>query len=160
MSYVKCPVCNETFNRDKEENIYIGRRYYHTKCCTEDQIYKVKIFLFLDKIWGTYTRTKIESQIAEFNRQNHISTKQVYEDLVYFFEILKNDTTKYPNTIKIIPFIHNDAQAYYYHANKEEERKETVNEALTNVDFMETKIIYGSKIPKRPKQLLQTKTTE
>lgn len=160
MSYVKCPTCGQTFNRDKEENIMIGRRYYHVRCCTEDIIYREKIYIFLESVWGSCLRNKINAQINEFNQTDKITTKQVYDDLYYFYEILKSDSSKYQNTIKIVPFIHKDAQTYYYRLEKEEARKETVDKKLEDVNLMQIKIIHGTKMPKKQKEILYTKTEE
>lgn len=160
MAYVKCPVCGLTFNREKEETVYINRRYYHLDCCTENQIYRERIFTLLNELWDKCSRVKIDAQIAEINQKEHISTKQIYDDLYYFFKILKNDSTKYQNTIKIVPYIHAEAQRYYYSLQKENNRKKEIEENLEDLNLMDIKVIYGNKMPKKPKEYLKTKTEE
>ena len=130
MATVKCPACGIAFDRDKQPCVHLGNRYYHLDCCTEDEVYRDKIFTYLKELWGDYTYTKINNQINSYWAKNKYRPKQIYYDLKYFFEVEKGDPKAYPNTIGIVPFIHDRAQEHYANLEKKAVKKQIISEQL------------------------------
>ena len=152
MANVKCPICGEIFNRDKIENVHLGNRYFHKDCLSEDDIYRDKIFQFLKSVWGQYTYIKINNQIKNYCLTLKCRVKNIYEDMMYFFDVKKNDFQTYKNTLGIIPFIHEEAQKYYANITRKEIEKEKIAlqlEEQINKDF---EIIHISKELKQRKK--------
>jgi len=144
MPKVKCPICKETFDKDEKGTIHIGNRYYHKSCTTEDDIYKDKIFKFLKEVWGEYTYVKINNQIKSHCLTLKCRVKNIYEDLMYFYEIKKNDFQTYKNTIGIVPFIHEEAQKHYRSLLRKETEKIRIAEQLERQINKKTEIIQVS----------------
>lgn len=159
MARVKCPICQEFFDSNKVEYVFIKDRHYHRKCCSEDFLHYEMIFDYLKKIWGACSRVKIAKQIDSMIREYKYSSKQIYDDLQYFFEIKGNDTTSYKNTINIVPYIHDEAQKYYRLIEYKENKKERLTQKLEEVTE-EDKVIYVNKQPKRNKILFELETEE
>ena len=89
MSIVKCPKCGQSFDKEKVECLHLGTRYYHLSCCSEDFIYAEKIFEYTKSLWGAVSKPKITKQIEAFKKEHGYTVKQIYDDLVYFFDIKK-----------------------------------------------------------------------
>lgn len=130
ISKVKCPTCGLSFENTKIPCIHIGNRYYHLDCCTEEEVYRDKIFQYVKNLWGDYTYSKINNQINSFCRNHKWRTRDIYNDLVYFFEVEKGDPMAYPNTIGIVPFIHEKSQKYYSNLMRKEADKKILAEQL------------------------------
>lgn len=156
---VKCPICGTFFNREKIECVYINSRYYHLSCCSEDFIYTEKIFDFLKEIWGSCIKKKISKQIENIVKDNNYTIKQIYNDLVYFYEIKNSDRTTYKNTINIVPYIHDDAQKYYRLLQYRENKKEQVTKQLEESTPQEKIVMVGVQ-PKRKKIFFELEVEE
>lgn len=154
ISKVKCPICGLSFDNTKEQYVHIGNRYYHLNCCTEEEIYKDKIFQYIKKLWGEYTYSKINNQIENFCRIHKYKIKDIYNDLVYFFEVEKGNPMAYPNTIGIVPFIHDKAQKYYNNLSKKEMDKKLLAEQLKKQVHTEIEIITITNIKQEKKKRL------
>lgn len=148
MSIVKCPICGQSFDREKVECLHFGTRYYHLSCCSEDFIYTEKIFEFTKSLWDVISKPKITKQIITFKKDYGYTTQQIYEDLIYFFNIKKSDTTSYRNTIGIVPFIHTESQQYYSRLKKKKDQKEKLEEQL-KTEIFEPDVVYFIKQPKK-----------
>lgn len=159
MSIVKCPKCGQSFDKEKVECLHLGTRYYHLSCCSEDFIYTEKIFEYTKSLWGAVSRPKITKQIESFKKEHAYTVKQIYDDLVYFFDIKKGNTTSYQNTIGIVPFIHNEAQRYYLMIKLKESQKENIVQLL-EVNTSEISVVYFSKQPQKKRLQFQIETEE
>ena len=159
MSMVKSPKCGQSFDKEKVECLHFGTRYYHLSCCSEDFIYTEKIFDYTKSLWGAVSKPKITKQIESFKKEYNYTIKQIYEDLVYFFDIKKGNTTSYQNTIGIVPFIHNEAQRYYLMIKIKESQKENITQIL-EVNTSEVKTVYFSKQPQKKRLQFEIETEE
>ena len=159
MSIVKCPKCGQSFDKEKVECLHLGTRYYHLSCCSEDFIYAEKIFEYTKSLWGAVSKPKITKQIEAFKKEHGYTVKQIYDDLVYFFDIKKGNTTSYQNTIGIVPFIHNEAQRYYLMIKIKENQKENTAQLL-EVNTSEVNTVYYNKQPQKKRLQFQIETEE
>ena len=159
MSIVKCPKCGQSFDKEKVECLHFGTRYYHLSCCSEDFIFTERIFEYTKTLWGMVSRPKITKQIDSFKKEHGYTAKQIYDDLVYFFDIKKGNTTSYQNTIGIVPFIHNEAQRYYLMIKIKENQKENTAQLL-EVNTSEVNTVYYNKQPQKKRLQFQIETEE
>lgn len=159
--YVKCPICDQKFDRLTTDFEYIGGRYYHVSCCSEDFLYREKIHIFLRELWGAsiYSRVKINNQINAMVKKHGYTIKQIYQDLFYFYEVKKNDSTKYQNTIQIVPYIHKEGQQHFNLAAQKEARRLQLEEDIRNNET-QNKIFYVNKQSKRNLLLFELETEE
>ena len=154
--YVVCPYCNIRYNRDKIENVPVGRRYYHTDCYKKYQEKKgqeekdqqileqyIKELLSIDKI-----TPKVKKQIKEYIEINHYTYSGIYKSLVWFYEIKKNPKDKANGGIGIVPYIYEDSKQYYYNlfliAQINKEKKQNYQDVTKEVTITDP-------IPKRKK---------
>ena len=133
MHKVKCPYCNETFDRDKEAYIMINsKRYAHKKCFednenskTQDQKDKEALIKYIKKLFNTKTiSVKIDKQIEKYIKENNYTYSGIHKSLAYFYEIKKNSLDKANGGIGIVPYIYDEAFRYYYsiwEANQKQE---------------------------------------
>lgn len=126
MVRVKCPYCNEYFDRDSEPYILIGRRYAHPGCAAKaeqekpqlekdkDEVYEVCKRIF-GKELSYMTTMRLFEKYIDPNGKYKFTTSGVIRTLVYYYEILKNPVTKEANnTIGIVPFVYQQAYDYYF----------------------------------------------
>lgn len=159
MAAVKCPICGQTFSREKVEYVHLGNRYYHLSCCSNEFLYTEKIINFTKQLWGTVSRPKIVKQINNFVKNNNYTYKEIYNDLLYFFDVKKSDTTSYQGTIGIVPFIHSEAQRYYSQLAKKEQTKEKIIQQLSINEDTE-RVLYVAKQPNREKKKFELEIEE
>lgn len=131
---VKCPICNESFDRGLEEFVLIGRRYAHKKCFekqeslkTQEEKDKEKLEQYILKLFNeTKISARVRRQIAKFKEEEGYSYSGMLKALVYFYEIKRNPIEKSNGGIGIVPYIYKDAYNYYYAlwvANQKNEHK-------------------------------------
>lgn len=128
---VKCPYCQETFDRDTVENEKVGRRYYHVDCYNKvkkEAQQRAAVALRQEKVqsdreelndlikeklgteanWGAINR-----QIISFIKTYNYSYREIYLSLLYYFEVQKQNTSKCQGRIGIVPYVHDEAISYY-----------------------------------------------
>ena len=121
MGKVKCYFCDQYFNWEKEPFKKIGRRYAHATCYEknydEDLDYKEKIYEVVKTYLHDYNYAVIERQRKSYNTKG-ISNKEIYLTLLYYYEVLKKSPEAAQGRIGIVPYIIDDARAYYEQKNK------------------------------------------
>lgn len=117
MGRVKCPICGQTFNRDKEPNVYYKKRYYHPQCYNtieKDEKDRNDLINYICKIYNYKgPGPVINKQIKTFHDELGYTYSGILKCLVYFYEVKKNDPKK-ATGIGIVPYIWKDAENYYY----------------------------------------------
>lgn len=117
---VKCPYCNEQFDRNSIPNIKIGRRYAHIHCkeehdknLTQEDKDEIALYEYIKELYGKqYNYVLIKKQVETFHKQGY-SFKGMKLSLKWFYEI-KHHSTEESNGIGIIPYVFNDAKKYFY----------------------------------------------
>lgn len=121
---VKCKVCEEKFDRDKEPTTKVsGNRYAHTKCVDENyeppkeeqdlaELHRYLKMLFKDN----YNYVALNRQIESFIKDPHLNATYsgILKTLVYWYNIKGNSTEKSNYRIGIVPYVYQDAKNYYY----------------------------------------------
>jgi len=120
---VKCAVCGQHFDRDKEPFVQIAnRRYAHKKCAdkseeekTKEQQDKKTLEEYIKYLFNTNTvNAKIQKQIQTYMRDYKYTYSGIYKTLKYFFEVKKNPIEKANDGIGIVPYTYDAAYNYYY----------------------------------------------
>ena len=132
----KCFYCKEDIDRNTEtdwEQLDNGR-YAHSACAEEhnkNQEYHDKIHSKMKSLCGNaYVKTKIENQIKKFKNENDLTEEQIYNALVYFFEVKQNDPTQANGGIGIVPYIITDSEEYWMNKTIREEQSKKVDKGL------------------------------
>lgn len=150
MSKVKCLICGEYFDKDKENSIKIKNRYVHDNCyenTEEGQKYKLENYIL--NLFGIEKISPlIKKQIENYYNEKKYSYLSILFTLKYFFEIQNGDVTK-AKGIGIVPYVYEDAKKYYEHLTKV--LKETENLKVPEFKKIFIKITSPKRIEKRKK---------
>lgn len=138
---VKCPYCGQQFYREDVDFVQIGRRYAHKECHDKsEQIHA----LMKNKLGMSYSQTKIERQIQNFVSKEGFTVKNIYNTLVYWYEIKKQNAEQANGGIGIVPYIYPE---YLKYAQRQKENAE-LNKGKSIKDFIkETKTVIGKAQP-------------
>ena len=119
---VKCPYCQNMFDRDKVPFVQLpNKRYAHTSCYNQEQSRLVKEDLdkmalesYIKKLFELdYVNPRILRQIKDFQENYHYSYNGIRQTLIYYFEIKKGDLSKANGGIGIVPYVYEEAKKYY-----------------------------------------------
>lgn len=151
---VKCLYCGEEFNKDKEPCEKIKNRYIHLNCFVlyeEDSKYKNEIHRKCKELFGDgYSVTRINKQLKTYIDEG-LSYKDIYEAVLYWYDIKNGDVSKSNNGIGIIGYIISESKAYY-------KRKAEIETNTKDIDFKdyigETEHFTVKRTPiKKPKRV-------
>lgn len=119
---VKCPICNQMFDANKEPYVMVNsRRYAHLKCQEGAAAHELKIQQDKEKL-ESYIKElfgykqlpeRVKKQIKSYINERNYSYSGIYKTLKYWFEIKKGDIEKANGGIGIVPFIYDDAFTYW-----------------------------------------------
>lgn len=119
---VKCPYCQQNFDRDKEPFIKINSRRYAHKSCAEKQDEKViqeesdkeQFFQYVKKIYGpNYNYVMINKQALSYIKQYGYTWSGMAGCLHWFYIIKNGNIEEGHGGIGIIPFIYDKVKKYY-----------------------------------------------
>lgn len=121
---VKCSICQQTFDRDKEEFIATSaRRYAHKKCyerqqdnLDSEQKARQDILDYTKKLFKeNFNKIKIETQMDKMVRENsNYQYSGILKTLIYWYEVKNGDVEKSHYSIGIVPYVYKDAYNYFY----------------------------------------------
>lgn len=127
---VKCVYCNQPFDRDKVEYVPVRNRYAHKECFDKQKDSEKYIQLIHQKMKGvcgnTYIKTKVEKQIKSYV-ENGISEREIYNTLIYWYDVKQNSPADAKGGIGIVPYVHVDASKYMKTKYKREHRYDNVD---------------------------------
>ena len=133
MAKVKCLICGETFDKDKEQSFKVSNRYVHNKCLQETEHGHllqlenyIKTIMGIDKI-----SVLIKKQISRYYEKGW-SYKSIALTLKYFYEIKHGDPNKAVG-IGIVEYVYDEAKAYYT-------QKQKVMNNIENIDKVEDSV--------------------
>jgi hypothetical protein len=109
LSPVKCPYCGQSFQREDTDFVQLGRRYAHAECVEEvNQIHE-----YMKKVLGgSYSYTKIESQIKNFATKEGMTLDAIYKTLIYWYDVKKSSTDQANGGIGIVPYVYSEYLKY------------------------------------------------
>lgn len=131
---VHCSICGEQFDRDKIEAVSTGsRRYAHATCVLRqgsledkakaeqmlaDQAKQAQDLIdledYIKKLFHmTDLSLRIKKQINIFHDNNKYSYSGILRSLIYIYEIKGQSIEKANGGIGIVPYVYDDAKAYY-----------------------------------------------
>ena len=140
MHIVICPICNKKFDRDVEPYVKVSaRRYAHANCVqdenkevvkpvvseeTQEKIEKQKLTNFINELFLTHCNwPTIQIEIKRFINDGY-TYSGIRKTLHYFYVIKGNSTSAANGHIAIVPYIYDEASAYYYQLYLIEKRNE------------------------------------
>ena len=158
--YVKCPKCEEPFDRDNIQAVRInGRRYGHAKCYPDNNNFvplvekkiseEQKIKNYAKSILKEqYVAARVNKQIKDFLAEGYTASG-ILKTLIYWYEIKHNDISKAMGGIGIVPYVYKQALDYYYNLYLAE---------MANVDkdideYRPKEIFISIDLPKKEKEL-------
>ena len=131
----ECRVCKRQINKKEDDWIMPSKNYYYHKKCYEnwkkvepasDEEYKDLIYDFIKRdLKKDYDFWVCEAQREKFLKQK-MTNKGILFALKYFYEVKHGDWEKGHGGIGIVPFIYNDACAYW--AARERQAEGTIAE--------------------------------
>ena len=131
----ECRVCKRQINKKEDDWIMPSKNYYYHKKCYEnwkkaepasDEEYKDLIYDFIKRdLKKDYDYWICETQREKFLKQK-MTNKGILFALKYFYEVKHGDWEKGHGGIGIVPFIYNDACAYW--AARERQAEGTIAE--------------------------------
>lgn len=131
---VICSICGEKFDRDKIEAVPTSvRRYAHATCVMrrgslEQQALAEKILAeqaqsekdlialedYIKQLFNIEViDTRLRKQINSYHDSEKYSYSGILKSLIYFYEVKGNSIEKANGGIGIVPYIYNEAKAYY-----------------------------------------------
>lgn len=173
---VKCPQCEEIFDREQVECVHIGRRYIHQTCLeaynqaqankpqkkitkTKEKDQKlIELEEYICKLFHVeFVPPKIQKQIKQMHTEFNYTYSGMLKSLIYFYEIQGHgDIEKYGQTINIISWVYEDAKKYFYTLYL----AQLTNQSLTK-EQVKTKIVeYTIPSPQHKKRELKLFTFE
>lgn len=156
MAQVKCLICGQSFDRDKEDYMKMGRRYAHRHCFDTLPVAEQEQYLAPDRLYQyikkLFNFSAVPTAVFFAAEQSVKSKGMTYDGLYnafkYAYEVLKKQKPMNNNVFGIIPYVYEEAQKYY--SQKDTTRKENiakVEELRNNLD--EEKIVVRIKPQKR-----------
>lgn len=119
---VKCSICQESFDTEKEEFVKTNsRRYAHKRCFEEAESKKLKeekdkeeLIKYIQHLFSTDTlNPRVFKQIKEYKEKYNYTYAGILRSLKYHFEIQHGDINKANDGIGIVPYVYKDAYNYY-----------------------------------------------
>ena len=114
----KCYYCGESFDISKEEWAKpVVNRYAHKKCYeanyTEDQAKIDEIYAYLTSLLIKYDYQMCEKQRESYIKKYGYTNEGILLSLKYFYEVKKQSPDRSGNRIGIVPYVYDEAQAYF-----------------------------------------------
>lgn len=122
--FVKCTICDQTFDRDKIEFVKTSaRRYAHLSCyqqeqgeLSEDEKSRLKIYEYTKNLFkNNYNKLRIDTQLKKIMKEYPKFTYSgILKSLIYWYEVRHGDVEKSYYGLGIVPYIYEQAYQYYY----------------------------------------------
>lgn len=154
-NWVKCPVCEERFDRDKIEYEKAGRRYYHIECYKKQQQKEIivqKIHSKISSLCGSaYSKAKVDKQIKSLLEEGKTEAN-ILTTLEYWYDILGKNPKDAAGGIGIVSYVYGQALDYFYRQEELSHKNENINIEDYISNEIETVVIPRPKI-KKPKRI-------
>lgn len=140
---VKCYICGKDFDRDKISNHQNGRRYAHMECWARaeasksvDEKQREELEEYILKLLNLPAITpKIRKQINTYHTEYKYTYTGIKKALIYHYEVKKGDIKQANSGIGIVPYVYENARAYYYQIWQAQQKNEdkVINDYVPNV---------------------------
>lgn len=158
----KCLYCNQYFDITKEEFVKPRTNRYAHKTCAEkysttDDYFKDLMYKYLkEEVKINYDYQACERQRLNFISKLGYTNKGMYQAIRYFYEVKKESSAKSGNRIGIIPYVYDEAQAYYQVLAR---RQKEIGKVIEKQSKLEPRIVQVL-VPRPRKQLQQINLDE
>lgn len=129
-SLVKCPYCNEQFDRDSIEYVQVGRRYAHKECeekHQQEQTVVQEIHKKMEHLCGSaYSKVKVNNQIKTLLKDGK-SVAGILKTLDYWYDVQKNNPADAKGGIGIVAYVYGEAQNYWYKKDEYKDKNKGLN---------------------------------
>ena len=122
-----CRICKVEIDKENDDWIMPSKNYYYHRKCYEDwkqstpatdEEYKAFIYDFIARdLKVSYDYHMCKAQIDKFVREGK-TVKGIFFTLKYFYEVKHGDWNKGHGGIGIVPYVYNDACAYWVSREK------------------------------------------
>ena len=119
----ECRICKQIIDKEQDDWVMPSKNwYYHRKCYEDwkkseplkDEQWHPFIYDFISRdLKVSYNYHMCEAQIKKFIKENKMTMKGIYFTLKYFYEVKHNDWYKGHGGLGIIPYVYNEACAYW-----------------------------------------------
>lgn len=159
MSIVKCPYCEQRFDRNEEPAVLVGNRWYHSECLRRKELdtkYRKKIHEKVKNMCGsTYSSARINKQIKQFV-EDGMTIPGIYKSLQYWYDIKGNDPSQANGGIGIVPYIYEDMKKYFEQQKMRKKSMEALGEHVFK-EIEERNKLYKPQECKIPKDARQSR---
>lgn len=155
----ECRICKQLIDKEKDDWVMPSRNYYfHRKCYEDwkkseplvDDQWRPFIYDFISRdLKVSYNYHMCEAQINKFLKEK-MTMKGIYFTLKYFYEVKHNDWEKGHGGLGIVPYVYNEACAYWV----EQERKTKgivaeIERQMREAAERQEKVVVHKSLPKK-----------
>lgn len=167
-AYVKCYYCGEKFDRNSVDFVKpTSNRYAHISCHEKAQYEMPKKVVkerkiepdllqlenYIKKLFNyTELPERVVRQIAKFRSSLGYSCNGILKSLIYFYEVKNNDLSKSNGGIGIVPYVYEDAYAYYYEIFCNSQQNKHIEEKDMEYKVIEITITAPKRKPRKTKK--------
>ena len=153
---VKCPFCEQYFNKDKTDFVFKKNRYWHKECFEEkypNEEEKEELREYIKKLLNIEQLTPlINKQLKVYIEENKFTYSGILGTLMYCYEVKKIDRTK-AKGIGIVLYTYNEAKEYFEQKKVEQKR---INEESKEIQYrkkekIKIKVDINNHVKKRRK---------
>lgn len=128
--FVTCVYCQGRFDRDREEAVLVSpRRYAHKRCFddvqartpglavpkNQEDLEKAELEQYLQNLFNEFPlNIKAQKQIMQFRKEYKYTYRGMLNTLRWWYEITGHSIQDANGGVGIIPYIYEDAKAYYH----------------------------------------------
>lgn len=119
---VKCRICGENFDTNKEEFVQKGRWYAHKKCFDDREAAKTQeekdldhLMQYCASLYGKLFNYNQTLRLAKsYHEKNNFTYSGIERTMKYVYEIKKEPIEKGNGSIGIVPYMYDKAYNYWY----------------------------------------------
>lgn len=120
--YVKCRICGERFDTEKEPTFRKSNWYAHQKCYDEREAAKSQdekdldhLMEYCSRLYGRLFNYNQTLRLAKsYHEKNGFSFSGIERTMKYVYEIKKEPIEKGNGSIGIVPYMYDKAYNYWY----------------------------------------------
>lgn len=120
---VKCKICGQAFDTNKEDWVKVSStRYAHKACaqCPEEHLTpeeadKLELENYLLELFKIkYVEPQMKRMIKKYLEQENFTYSGIKKALIYFYEIQGNPVDDKGKSLGIIPYVYEESKRYFY----------------------------------------------
>ena len=158
---VTCIYCKKTFNKQNEEyKLFSNGKYAHKSCAELEEKRELtdqeKLEKYIMDLFQTdYVYARIQRQIKTYVTDYGYTYSGIHKALIYYYEIKNHpfDAGKAQGGIGIVPYVYEQAYAYYYAIWEAQQKQEYIVDASSLEAYVPKVIEIKIPVPiRKPKE--------